>query len=327
MSLMTPDWISRKMKRLLDASGDIISVNDIHYAGHPWTIVKLLLLSGWVYVYTTIIPKYFRTFRYVDLLAGSGTTRIGETGDIVIGSPFIPYFFARNPFTSYVFIEKRRDRREALRQRATKMLGERGDVLDGDCNELIQCPDAAILPCEEGTHGFVFIDNEGFDVVWDTIQKILAANTDVLLLFPTSSTSRVAGTESTQACLNRFYGCDSWNEARNEEGFLEIYLRLLEKEFENLRRKQVYVSSVRVGSGQFFYDLILVCRKGPYIQAWEYLKRKLDWKDPQIIEITLDVLKGRATRMDWFLGLQENVESLGWGKQASRYKETTLNSF
>jgi len=54
--------------------------------------------------------------------------------------------------------------------------------------------------------------------------------------------------------------------------------------------------------------VILVCKKGPYVRAWEYLKERLNWQDPEIIKITLDILNGRAKRIDWFIGLQEEVE-------------------
>lgn len=317
------EWILEKIKALADASEELIAVSDIHYPGHAWSIVKLLLLWGWVYVYTTIIPRHFNYYRYIDLLAGSGTTSVKETQDVVVGSPFVAHLFARNPFRSYVYVEKRRDRSEALRQRAKKLIGKKAQVLKGDCNELIQ----TILPEEKRSHSLIFIDNEGFDVVWNTVEAILEANTDVLILFPTSSVMRIAKSGCTWSSLNRFYGGGSWRDAQDEEDFLEIYLQQLKERFETLRKKQVYISNVRVGSGQFFYDIVLTCKKGPYIRAWQYLKKRLDWKDPRIIETTLDILKGRATRIDWFLDLDEKVASIGAGELVEGAKKTTLDKF
>ncbi|RLI44107.1 hypothetical protein DRO69_08110 [Candidatus Bathyarchaeota archaeon] len=316
------NWIFKKVKALVDFSAELIGVNNLHYPGHPWSIVKLLLLGGWVYVYTTIIPKHFNNYHYVDLLAGSGTTQVKETKDVVPGSPFIPYFLARKPFTKYIYIEKRHDRCEALRQRVSKLIGDKACVLEGDCNEFIE----SILPEERRSHSLVFIDNEGFDVVWHTIEVILQANTDSLMLFPTSSIMRVAKNERTQSSLDNFFGCKSWRDANDEEESLEIYLQQLKRRFKELRGKEGYVSNVRVGSGQFFYDIVLICKKGPYVRAWEYLKKQLDWKNPEIIKTTLDILKGRATSMDWFLGLQEKVASFE-PIRTKKYKETTLDNF
>lgn len=322
-SLQSSEWTLEKIRALVDSSAELIGVSNLHYPGHAWSVVKLLLLWGWIYVYTTIIPKYFNNYRYIDLLAGSGTTYVEETSDVVVGSPFIAYFFARNPFTNYVYVEKRRDRCRALRQRAAKLIGDKARVLEGDCNELVQ----SILPEEKRAHSLVFIDNEGFDAVWNTIEAILEANTDSLILFPTSSVMRVAKSERTWSSLNRFYGSESWRDAQDEDDFLEIYLQQLKERFENLRKKEGYISNVRVGSGQFFYDIVLTCKKGPYVRAWEYLKKRLDWKDPRTIKTTLDILKGRATRIDWFLDLQEKVASIKPKRRTERYKETTLDNF
>lgn len=308
------------MLTLVDASEELSGIGNVHYPGHAWSVVKLLLLWGWVHVYTTIIPKYFEDFRYVDLLAGTGTTVVDETGDVVVGSPFLAHFFARCPFTRYVYVEKRHHRCEVLRQRAASLIGDSADVLEGDCNELIE----RVLPEGRRVHSLVFVDNEGFDATWKTIEWILETNTDALILFPTSSVLRVAGSGNLPS-LERFFGDRSWLGAQSTEDFLQVYLQKLGRAFESLRKKGGYVSNVRVGSGQFYYDVVLVCKKGPYVRAWEYLKKRLDWQDPSAIEITLDVLKGRATRIDWFLDLHEKVESLERGQMADT--TTTLDKY
>jgi len=51
--------------------------------------------------------------RYVDLLAGSGTTRIIETGDVVKGSPFAVQHYALRPFDDYILIERNDERYKA----------------------------------------------------------------------------------------------------------------------------------------------------------------------------------------------------------------------
>jgi three-Cys-motif partner protein len=299
-SRQTHDWFAEKVKKLVEFSNEIASTSNLHYEGHPWSIVKLLLLSGWVYVYTTIIPKHFQKYRYVDLLAGTGTTLVKETKDVVVGSAFIPYFFARTPFTDYVFVEKDDERCGALNQRTAKLQGK-FQVLEGDCNELVK----SALLSENKAHNLVFMDNEGFNASWKTVETVLGTNADILMLFPTSSVSRTRD-ERTAASLNRFFGDECWSKAERYEDCLQIYVQKLKKQFESHRDKQAYASSVRVGSGNFFYDIILVCRHGPYVRAWDYLKGILNWTDPKIVETTLDFLKGRTTRIDgWFTELDK----------------------
>lgn len=43
-------------------------VRDEHYIGHPWSLVKLVLLGQWAYVYTVILKNWKGGIRYVDLL-------------------------------------------------------------------------------------------------------------------------------------------------------------------------------------------------------------------------------------------------------------------
>lgn len=129
------DWIARKVKPLTD-SEDLCAASNVHYEGHAWSIVKLILLGGWVYVYTAIIPNWYENYGYVDLLAGSGTTFVKETKDVVIGSPFVAVNFAQKPFKSYVFIEINPARYRALRQRIQSTEGQ-FKILEGDCNKYI----------------------------------------------------------------------------------------------------------------------------------------------------------------------------------------------
>jgi three-Cys-motif partner protein len=319
---ISPDWLAQKISALVDASKTLKSISNVHYSGHSWSIVKLLLLGGWVYVYTTIIPKYYEIYRYIDLLAGSGTTYVEETKDIVVGSAFVPFFLAQNPFTEYVFVEKNRDFGDALQQRATGMrIGEKCAIYEGDCNIIIN----SLFPTAKNVHNLVFIDNQGFDVCWKTVELALSAETDILINFPTSSIKRII-TEHSES-LDEFYGNHSWANGQNDEDYLRIYMEQLKRTFWERRRKPAYVSNIRAGNAQFFYDIILGCKNGAYVRAWEYLKEKLDWKDNKVIGTTLDILNGRATRIDWFIGLQEEVESIENAEKEKTTSTTTLDKW
>lgn len=313
------DWIAEKVKPLTN-SKDVCAISNVHYPGHHWSIVKLILLGGWVYVYTTIIPKWYKNYRYVDLLAGSGTTYVKETKDIVIGSPFVAKDFAREPFKSYVFIEKDPERCTALDQRASARFTKgHVKILMGDCNKYIESVFA-----EEDVHSLVFIDNEGFDVTWNNIEVVLKAKTDIIINFPTSMVSRMTDSR-TASSLNQFYGDRSWSDAQDREELLQIYLKKLKKRFRELRGSEGYVSSVRVGTGSYFYDIILVCRAGPFVNAWNYLKGKLNWQDPETIQITLDILMKRAMRMDTFIDdLRKEMSSIEKKPKKKKTEQTLV---
>jgi three-Cys-motif partner protein len=314
------DWITEKTKPLTD-SKEVRAASDVHYPGHPWSIVKLILLGGWVYVYTTIIPKHYPEYQYVDLLAGSGTTKIKETEDVVLGSAFVASTFAQKPFKNYVLIEKDPERFDALNKRV-KLIQGKCTVLPGDCNTQIES-----VFINEKAHSLVFIDNEGFNVIWNTVEVVLRAKTDTLINFPTSMVPRTAAESRTSASLDLFYGDRSWSSARTREDFLEIYMQKLKNRFTDLRKSVPYVSHVRVGTGSYFYDIILICKMGPFVNAWDYLKKKLDWQDPKTIETTLDILMNRATRMDSFIkDLRNEVTSIG-AKPHKKKTKQTLDQF
>ena len=317
-SRKSSDWVAEKVKPLID-SEDVCAISNVHYPGHPWSIVKLILLGGWVYVYTTIIPKHFTDYRYIDLLAGSGTTYIKETKDVVIGSPFVALAFAQSPFKSYVFIEKNSKRCKALNERVSsiKRLEGKYEILEGNCNERIKS-----VFTEEKAHSLVFIDNEGFDVYWNSIEVILRAKTDILINFPTAMVPRTTD-DRTSSSLDRFYGDRTWLKGQDREDFLQIYMQKLKNRFRVLRGSEAYTSNIRVGTGSYFYDIILICKMGPFVKAWNYLKKKWDWQDPRIIQNTLDILMNRATSMDSFCDdLKKEVSSMKQKPQKRKVEQT-----
>ena len=159
-------------------------------------------------------------------------------------------------------------------------------------------------------------------MTWKTMEIILRAKTDILINFPTAMTSRTA-IDRTSSSLDRFYGDRIWSDAQDREDFLQIYLQKLRNRFRVLRRSEAYVSNIRVGTGAYFYDVILICKMGPFVRAWDYLKKRLDWQDPKIIQNTLDILMNRATSMDSFIdNLRKEVTSIKQKPQKKRVEHT-----
>ncbi len=306
------EWIKEKIRLLVEASKKLVELGDVHYEGHAWSVVKLLLLGGWSYVYTTIVPKYFDKYWFVDLLAGPGTTKVEETGDVVAGSPFVAHFFARKPYKHYFLCDVKEKYIEKLKLLAKAVLNSPVTVMSADCNEYAS---TVVRRAEKNNaHFFAFLDNEGLDARWETVKHLLGAKCDILINFPTVGARRVlaaaikTGDKRSVRALTGFFGDETWRDAQDGEDLLHRYLKKLRKGFWELRKKRPYVSRVRVGAEHYYYDVVLVCKHGPYVKAWEYLKEKLEWEDPKILRYALDLLMGRATCMDWFIDLQEEAE-------------------
>lgn len=292
----------KNVKRLLidDDTFDI----DKHYPGHPWSIVKLVLLGQWAHVYTTILGKNWKgRIRYVDLLAGSGTTKVQETNDVIKGSPFVVKEFAFKPFDDYILVERNEERYNALCLNA-RQLGKISKPIRGDCNRFIE-----EIFNDQSSHNLVFIDMEGFDVDWKNMQLIIKSQSDIIINFPTSCYERTKALESQQV-LDKFYGDHSWfDNAIDREDFLKLYMKKLAKTFKLQRMKQPYVDSIRVGNMAYFYDMILLCKHGEYVDVWgEYMKSKWNWENPKHMQSLLNHLKGRETRLDEFLNKNARAE-------------------
>ena len=270
-------------------------VCDEHYKGHPWSLVKLVLLGQWTYVYTVILKNWKGGIRYVDLLAGSGTTLIQETNDVVKGSPFAAKEFVFRPFDDYILVEKDEERYKALCKNA-KLIGKISEPLRGDCNRFVKQ-----IFSDQVCHNLVFADMEGFDITWESMSSIIKSRSDIIINFPTSCFERTMALENQQ-CLDKFFGDHSWIEkATDREEFLKLYMNKLASNFYYSRMQTPYVESIRVGNKSYFYDMILLCKMGKYVDVWgEYMKSKWNWHNPQEMENLLNYLKGRETRLDTF---------------------------
>ena len=100
------ELLARKVRSLI--IDDDKKEDEFYNKGHPWSIIKLLLLGQWADIYSTIIKTYFTTYRFVDLLAGAGRTQVEEAqGKLVKGSVFVVDTFAQKfPFDQYVLVER-----------------------------------------------------------------------------------------------------------------------------------------------------------------------------------------------------------------------------
>lgn len=243
-----------------------------------------------------------------------------ETGDIIFGSSLFVKESAFKPFEDYILVESNTKNYNALVENA-KQLGNISTPKKGDCNRFVK----EIFSNSE-CHNLVFIDMEGFDLTWENMEHIVKSNSDIIINFPTSSFDRTAALSNSQ-CLNIFFGDNSWiDNAFTREDFVNLYMAKLAKTFRNLRLKEPYVEKIRVGNTTYFYDMILLCKQGKYVDVWGvYLKNKWDWEKPEQIGHLLDYIKGREMRLDLFSGLEEKMSSIKKNKTASVKNEVTEN--
>ncbi len=291
-------------------------------------------------MYTTIMSRqdWVKELWYIDVLAGTGTTRIDDSDDVIISSPFIAYFIGSSAFSKYIFIEKNKQSYDALNQRAQKYMGKSANVLYGDSNKIVNNIVSKIRNNKKTIHSLVFIDNEGMDINWSTIEQLISILSDIIIVFQTREVNRVFGAAKKALSgelpskghidrMNQYFGNSSWRKASNENDLVKIYMHNLRRAFIKHRKKQPYLSEIRVGQYNYYYDVILLCRQGDYTRAWEYLKERIYWKDPDIVKNVLDILKGRQKELDIFIELQKGLEELEEDENDLKNKHLTLNHF
>lgn len=274
------------------------------YTANPLTVWKLVSLFFYMDVYTRVmsgsIPKHFDEIHYIDVLSGSGINKIN--GDYFFGSPFIATMF---PFNYMHFVEELQLRSGSL----NKLLDSFGvdkskfKIYNKNCNDII---DDLLEKIPNRAHSLVFVDNEGLNVNWSTMEKLFKIKSDLIINFQTKEIPRVVGrsvsfSQQDENKLTLFFGDDIWKQAKVKEDLLKIYIKKISQ-----YRDLIEVIPIRSGErGGYFYDLIFVTKKTTTGSKWfydlmAYLKNRLTKRTGKDVKIVLDILSGKIKTLDEF---------------------------
>ena len=201
----------------LDAKDDGLAMRE----SHDYARDKLTILNGYVNRFTTSMKKQgWTALNYIDLEAGPGKNKI-LPNDVLLGSPLIA-ITSRFPFSNYFFVEKNRQNFSALKKRVEKSpLLERVHLYNLDCNVAVDEISREISALDRdksegrGTSlNLAFVDPEGLEVRWKTIEKLGRQNRmDLIVNVSTSGITRNAesmANESKDTILDEFFGTKSW---------------------------------------------------------------------------------------------------------------------
>jgi len=239
---------------------------------------------------------------YIDLLAGSGLCRIGLKKDIIAGSALIACTECYHPFDKYFLVEKDAKQAEAIRARI-KTITPNFEVFNCDCNDCIEEITGEIGMRD---HYLAFVDCEGLDVSWSTMQSLFARNGDVLFNFQTQNVSRLptkvkkrsVGWKALMRKLTWFFGDDRWKDCEEPDDFLNAYIG---KIVNDTTRGLVLPLPVK-GRRGYRYDIILATRitsgGSPWIKPMEELRNMMGGYRPKIVEKTLDLIMKRQASLN-----------------------------
>lgn len=177
-----------------------------------WTQDKLKILQQYLPAYLAATTKALERI-YIDAFAGPGLNRLRGGNLTIHGSPLIALDArARNgtKFDRLFFIE--RDRAVAAELRGvlkTSDKTQRATVIDGDVNKELP---RLITKLHQRSPTFVFVDPEGIEPRWTTIEAIAPWQTELLINFPLGMS---INRNPDSAKVTAYFGTDKWREVWN----------------------------------------------------------------------------------------------------------------
>ena len=313
-------WLIKKVNELNNLTNDDSELTKLDVDGKVtdekggWTVLKVIVLKYMLTVYSTIISQHRadRDIVYLDLLSGSGLNSIrSHAGNQIpfIGSSLIAAKQYSNYFAKMIFVENSRKRRNALEERLSGLRTGKAELLVSEYKDANQI-DEILSYIPENSHLFTFIDNEGFDVKWPTIDTILRKRDgEILINYPTTGPKRVLGfgesnlvsnPKQAMRTLSDFYR-GKINRNMDDEDFLRKY----EKDVSSLRKETTNIQIRSQDNLRYYYHLIYAARrtygKSPWIESFRNeLKPKIESLSGDLVEKVIDIVIGDQKTIEEF---------------------------
>lgn len=257
--------------------------------GGAWAYAKLHFLNEYLYRFiVSMRRKNWRAIHYIDLFAGPGRNRL-DGGKVIHGSPILalsqPY-----PFDCYFFGDYDSDLISILKQRCQTFTDRTDKIkyLVGDANEKvdtvcqhIQEINKAYIPQVGPSLNLAFLDPEGFELHWETVAKLAAYRTDMIIYYPQMGITRDAKVAPT--AIDSFFGDKHWREiyTQHKKGEIQYLHRALLDYYKQKLQKFGYVEDplsepLFTNSKQApMYRLLFVSKHALGNQFWEDVNKRL----------------------------------------------------
>ncbi len=237
-----------------------------------WTRDKLKILELYLPGYLRATTKASERV-YVDAFAGPGQNRLRESQQLTDGSPLIALKARAEKaeknvtFSKLFFIEKDPSLADELREHVEKMgAANRAEVLYGDVNEILP---RLMNKISKRSPTLVFLDTEGIEPKWNTVEAISQWQVELLINFPLGMSIN-RNLESSKA--RDYFGTDEYYVANDrparERALLDLYKRrLFELGFQYTTEDD---RLIRTQDNKKLYYLILASKKAA-------AKNIMDW--------------------------------------------------
>jgi len=305
--------MKENLKKLSELANRLSKIMpDVYYLAREWTPIKLILLMHYVQMYYNIMKmqhKYSKII-YIDPLAGAGINKIESTGDLIAGSPIISVVFSDKSFHQYLFAESETKSRNALKSRLEAIpLSPTQFEVKKDCNELLEYVANLLAKEDEPSHYLLFVDCEGIEVRWRSMEKILSFPGDLIFVFQTLEIWEQINRYKNYKGVTEFFGNEDWKKIERKEELVNLY----ENNIKNVtilssgkRRELVCSIPIRgnINEYTYYYDMIFAVEKTIKGSPWfnnfrKHAEKIAKWTGKEIMH-ALEILSGRSTQIDWF---------------------------
>lgn len=261
-----------------------------HRKGHVWTAGKLDFLERYLPAFQLACKKFWRSHEeyantyYVDGFSGPGTNLIGS--EIRRGSPLIAASVTP-PFRKAYLVERRIQCHDQLLQNlAVPQYAQnrnRIEVTRGDFNVEV---DRILAERNPSFPSFFFLDPEGLELDWRTVEKIgRSGKADLFILISAGGVTRCAGKSATHASVTRFYGHTEWQPIAEGvdpnhvigqtkfDAFVQLYLQgLRDLGFDHVERYLVAKNS----QNSSMHALVFAARNSTALRIAEDILNKIE---------------------------------------------------
>jgi len=301
-------WLQEKLERILEMTEIVCK----EYPGEfiePeygfWSLKKEIALMYWIWPFLQIASKYFKSYYYIDLFAGSGLVKADSS--YFVGSPLVAICstLSDKKFAQFICFELDNDRKNSLEKRAA-IAAEQYEtccpkIFNSDCNQNIKQVLEDCCPSYKSCF-LAFIDPQGIsDLKWITVEQLLKhGKGDFILNFPTSGINRNLNIERSKNTLTEFFGDNLWCEKTNSDDLIKHYMNKIAsygKTVDNVPVKDQY--------NHRLYDLIFATGSSGMNNVMIDLKAILEKIKTKDFRNVFEVLAGPQQQLTYFQSTQK----------------------
>lgn len=245
----------------------------------PWTRTKLLLIDGYLGIFTGAMRKQWRLV-YVDLFSGPGLCLDEASREERAGSALMAA--RRDEFEAAFLNDINPDSIQALRQRVGE--SNSGDVRfsEMDCNDAaVAAREHLFPPFDAGrTLGLAVIDPTAFQISFEAIRRMtVGLRIDLIITFMSGYIRRFIGEPPLEATLDRFFGTPEWRDLIPGRGMERLTYRALLDLYEDQLRSIGYTvfddrQQARNRAGASIYHMVYASKHERGGDFWEKISQR-----------------------------------------------------